>query len=125
MSERERGEGNSPAGNEEDLRDKVAGWFRAGLRAPEIERRLRESGVSPEKAAGIVDAALAKHMAVAGAAQRRKDRVALLCGTGLCAAGVLLLVVGLLQVDRFGIGPLAGGLAGVVGGSSLIIRTLF
>jgi hypothetical protein len=116
--------------DEPNLRGQVRTWLTSGLAVPETERRLREGGVAPEYASSIVNAVLAKQVSDATATQRRQARALFWGGLARCILGVLLMVAGVVAFVRseFGfpahVGVVAGGVAAVGGGFTLIIRAI-
>jgi hypothetical protein len=113
-----------------NLHGQVRAWLDSGLTVPEIERRLSASGVAPEHAASVVNAVLAEQVSAFAAGERRRARVPLLAGIGLCILGALLLVAGVTAfvLPESGlpahVGVFAGGVAAVGGGIQLILRAV-
>jgi hypothetical protein len=108
--------------SEADVQAQIVSWLGSGIAVPEVERRLRESGVGPKEASQLVDAALTKQVSDAAIRQRWKDCVALIGGTALCILGALFLVGGILGLSQPGYGLFAAGGAAISGGLTLIIR---
>jgi hypothetical protein len=107
---------------ESDLVGEVAGWLSSGTSASEVERRLGEKEIEPEHASQLVDAALARQVGDLARVQRRKDRIRLICGVGLCVLGILLVAGAIIEVERFGLGMFPAGLAALAGGVMLLFR---
>jgi hypothetical protein len=112
------------------LHGQVIAWLDSGLTVPDVERRLSESGVAPEYASSVVNAVLAEQVSAFAARERRRARVPLLAGIGLCILGALLLVAGVTAFVQPEselpphLGVFAGGAAPVGGGILLILRAV-
>jgi hypothetical protein len=107
-----------------DLITVVKAWLDAGIPAPEVERRIGAKGFTAEDAANIVDTVVGKQMSDAAAAGRRQNRVTLVGGAGLCALGTLFVVLGIIELDRYGIGLFLGGVSGFAAGLGVIFHSL-
>jgi hypothetical protein len=106
---------------ESSLHSEVAAWRDAGLAVPEIERRLRERGLDSEQVSKVVDATLADQVSSAALRQRRRNRLLLLGGVGLCLMGVPTFVGGIMatNINLFALSTVLFG-----SGVTLIIRAL-
>jgi hypothetical protein len=107
-----------------DLIAEVTNWLDSGIPAPEVERRICAKGFTTEDAANIVDTVVGKQMSDAAAAGRRQNRLTLAGGVVLCALGTVFVVLGIIELDRYGIGLLVGGISGVAAGLGVIFHSL-
>jgi hypothetical protein len=116
--------------DESNLHSQVRDLLHSGLTVPEVERRLRKGGVTPEYASSIVNAVLAEQVSDFAARERRRARGPLIGGIALCVLGVLLMVAGVIAFVRpdsglpAHVGIFPGGAAGVGGGIMLILRAI-
>jgi hypothetical protein len=116
--------------DESNLQAQVSAWLNSGLTVPDVERRLVESGVPPEKASSVVNAVLARQVSDSTARERRQARTQLVVGIILCLLGVLLIVLGWVAFvwPESGlpahVGVFAGGASGLGGGVMLIVRAV-
>ncbi len=112
------------------VRERINAWIVAGTPATEIERRLREFGLTPEEAVRLIDDTLAGLIDAESNIRRSAERRDILRGGAWCLGGVAFLAAGLATfhwLGRLPVGPVGlfvVSAAALGRGGFLILRAL-